>query len=804
MLEDFWRDLRYGVRTLGKHRGFTTVAVLSLALGIALAATTLAVVNAYLIRTLPYPAAQRLYHVNYVPQGVPEPRGIAALDWKALSDIVEIADNSATTRFYLTDDGYTQEVQCLLVASGVLDAIGVRVVLGRSMQEEDFRADADRVALIGEALWRERFGADPNVLGQQFRATQAAQDRTAESFRIVGVLSRDFRYVRGYERGVLEMLTPLRAPRQTYMVRLRAGVPVAFAEQRITEAVKSVGTAFPPNWNGVHMESVHERYVAGLKPMLLAITVAAGIVLVIVCVNVTVLLLLRALRRQKEMAVRVALGAGGGHIARMLIIEACLICGAALTLGLALTSFALRMLAPLIEERLGRVAPGGTAAIALDPTVLLIVGGMGTLIALALSFLPLLTPWQRRLAETLRREGRSGTDGPLMRRARSGLIALEVAASLALLVGGGLMIRSVANLARTDLGFQTARTVRLRIALPDRTYPDAAAFVRFYDRFAERFSATVNTPFALTNFPPFVEPTKQPVEVNTANAQDIRAGVIAVSDGYFDLLGIQIKQGRSFTTADRLETEPVAIISATLAQRLWPNESALGKRLRTVDQITFNAPLTVWRTIVGVAHDVRQTYTDADQNDVFLPFLQASSRYAPLFIRSERPPAFWLKTLRSIVAEIDPAVLIGGGTVLDEQAQQQLAGPRFLMSVLTGFALFAAVIALLGIYGVTAYAVQQREREVAIRIALGASPGAILRLFLRQGGLVLAMGIAGGLLAAAAVAKTLASQLHGVPPFDVVALAVACAVMTAIGVLAILLPARRAAHQNPMTSLNEN
>jgi len=804
MLEDFWRDLRYGVRMLGKHKGFTTVAVLSLALGIALAATTLAVVNAYLIRTLPYPAAQRLYHVNYVPQGVPEPRGIASLDWKALSDIVEIADYSTTTRFYLTDDKYTQEVQCLLAAPGVLDATGVRVVLGRSLQEADFRADADRVALIGEALWQERFGANPKALGQPFRATQAAQDGVAESFRIVGVLSRDFRYVRGYERGVLEMLTPLRTPRQAYMVRLRAGVPVAFAEQRVTEAVKSVGTAFPPNWGGAHLESVHERYVAGLKPMLLAITVAAGIVLVIVCMNVAVLLLLRALRRQKEMAVRVALGAGGGHIARMLVIEACLICGAALTLGLALTSFALRLLAPLIEERLGRVAPGGTAAIALDPTVLLIVGGAGILIGFALSFLPLLMPWQRRLAETLQREGRSSTDSPLMRRARSGLIALEVAASLALLVGGGLMIRSVLNLVRTDLGFKTARTVRLRIALPDRAYPDAAAFVRFYDRFAERFSATANTPFALTNFPPFVEPTKQPVEVDAANKQGTQAGVIAVSDGYFDLLGIKLKEGRDFTSSDRPESEQVAIISAALAQRLWPQESALGKRLRTVDQTAFNAPLTVWRTIVGVAHDVRQTYTDADQHDVYLPFLQASSRFAPLFIRSERPPAFWLKTLRETVAEIDPTVLIGGGTALDQQAQQQLAGPRFLMSVLTGFALFAASIALLGIYGVTAYAVQQREREVAIRIALGATPGAILRMFLRQGGLVLAMGITGGLFAAAAVAKTLASQLHGVPTFDVVTLTGACAMMTAIGLLATLWPARRAAGQNPIKALKEN
>ena len=292
--------------------------------------------------------------------------------------------------------------------------------------------------------------------------------------------------------------------------------------------------------------------------------------------------------------------------------------------------------------------------------------------------------------------------------------------------------------------------------------------------------------------------------MDAANAQGIRAGVIAVSDGYFDLLRIKLKQGRGFTASDRPEAEPVAVISATLAQRLWPNESALGKRLRTAERPVSNAPLTVWRTIVGVAQDVRQTYTDADLHDVYLPFLQASSRYAPLFIRTDQPPAFWLKALRTTVAEIDPAVLIGSGTMLDEQARQQLAGPRFLMSVLTGFALFAALIALLGIYGVTAYAVQQREREVAIRIALGATPVAIILMFLRQSGLVLAIGIGGGLFGATAVARMLGSQLHGVKPFDVATIFGACAFLVLAGLLAIWWPARRAAFQNPMNALNEN
>lgn len=451
---------------------------------------------------MPFPAANRLYHVIYAPQGVPEPRGVAALDWKSLSEVVEVADASTLARFYLGEGAEKREALGLSVAPGASEILGVRTVLGRSFLAEEYRAESEKVALIGYALWQERFGGDPNIVGRSFQASRSNLAEPLETFRIVGVLPPDFHYAREYARGVMEFAVPLTTPRQAYMVRLRPGVPTTLAEQTITAAIKTTGSNFPPNWQGVKLESMHERYVRELRPMLLPVALATGLVLVIVCVNVAVLLLLRALRRQKEMAVRVALGAGRGHIVRMLMTETCLLCGAALVGGLALTSFALRLLAPVVEERLGRGAPGGTSAIALDPAVLLMVGGVGVLIALSLSFIPLLTPWEKRLADTLRREGRSGTDGPATRRLRSGLIALEVGLSLALLVGCGLMIRSVVHLVRTDLGFQTEHVVRARIALPNRTYPDEKSFQQFYERLNERLAATMNVPFALTNFIP--------------------------------------------------------------------------------------------------------------------------------------------------------------------------------------------------------------------------------------------------------------------------------------------------------------
>jgi predicted permease len=802
-LEPIGRDLRVAWRTLLRTPGFTLVTIASLGLGLALTASTMAVVNAYLIRSLPYPAADRLYHVIYAQRGQPEPRGMTLIDWQSLDTVVDVADTSAPTRFHLTDGGYTQEAPGLLVASGSLESLGVRVTVGRSFQRQDFDISAEQVALIGPSLWRDRFGSDPAIIGRQFQASLNDQNGRTETFRIIGILPPEFRYVATYSRNVMEILAPLRAPNRVYMVRLRAGVPMAAGEQVLTEAARNVASSLPPNWTGVRLESVHERYVAELRPLLLAVTTAVGLVLLIVCANVAVLLLLRAMRRQKEVGVRVALGAGRGHIIRMLLAESFLICAAAVSGGLALTAITLRLLAPLIEERLGRPAPGGTSAISIDPTVLLTVGGVGVVIAVTLSLIPLLTPWQRRLGETLRRNGRSGTDGPTMRRVRSSLIAFEVAGSLALLVGCGLMIRSVVNLVRTDLGFQTAHVMRARIVLPARTYPDALSLLGFYERLTGELTTLSLGTVALTNLPAFFEPPKQSLEADSEAANGLKVSVLAVSADYFSALGISITQGRVFTSRDRLGAEPVAVISETLARRLWPDGRAVGRRLRTAEYPAAGSPLTSWRTVVGVSRDVRQTYADEDQKDIYIPFFQAPNQYAPLIIRTDQPASFWLPKVRSAIAAINPQVAIYESPSLEQEAARLLAGTRFLTSMLTGFAIFAALLAVLGIYGVTAYAVQQREREMAIRIALGATGRAVIRMFLNDGALVLVSGIACGLLAAAAVTRMLEHQLYGVQRFDASTLVATCALMAVAGLLATWWPARRAAIKDPLPLLKE-
>jgi putative ABC transport system permease protein len=800
-LDDVLRDLRFAARSLRRTPGFTAVAILSLGIGLALTATTVAFVNAYLIRPLPYADAHRVYHLRYAPPGPWEPRGMTAFDWKSVEDVVEFPIASSGDTFYLRDGGHALAVRGLRATRGFFDGLGVPVAHGRRLTETDFQPASEPVVLIGHALWRDRFGSKPDAIGRSISVEAETRSGHPETFRIVGVTPAEF-YVGRDRRDNADLLIPHTAAVRVYMVRLREGVPPALAERRLTEGARHAATSpIPDDWPGVQIESVRERYVGALRPILIGVTVAVGLVLVIVCANVAVLMLLRSTQRQKEVAVRLALGSGRRHIARMLLAESVLICSGALGLGLWLTVTSLRTLAPLVEAQLGRPAPRGTDSIAMDSTVLLVVGTVSVVVALSLSLAPLLTSWGRDLAYSLRRDGRVGTDGPSMRRVRSALIAFEVAGSLVLLVGCGLMIRSVVGMVRTDFGFETDRLARTRIVLRARHYPDAAAYQRFYRRFAEGVSTVTGSPVAFTNWPPFSETPTHTIEPDGAGA-GIGAGAVQVSAVYFDMLGIGIRQGRAFTVADESGAEPVAVISETLARRFWPDGSAVGRRVRAIEPTPAGLTPGPWRTVVGVAADVRQTYGDENRNDFYTPMFPAG-RYGSFYVRSERPLPQLLDSYRTVATEIDPDAVVNEPVPMADH-NRQLAGTQFLTSMLTGFGAIAAFLAALGIYGVTAYAVQQREKEVAIRIALGASGRAVVRMFLRQGGVVLGAGLAVGVLGAAATAKVLEKQVLGVEALDMWTFATACALMAGAGVLATWWPARRAASADPVSSLHSN
>jgi putative ABC transport system permease protein len=790
------RDLRHAARLLLRAPAFSLAIIVSLGLGFAISATTMAVVNAYFVRSLPYPAADRLYNVLYARTGELQPQGLAAVDWASLSDVVEVALASDPDVLYLTEGGYTQSASCSHVTVGFLEGLGVRPALGRTLSDSDTADRAEPSVLISHAIWRDRFDLDPNVIGRRFRAYSAESERATTTMTIVGVLPEEF-----WTSRRVDVLLPLRQGAvTTYMVRLREGVPVGQAERRITEQTRAVATAIPALWDGVQLRSVHEQYVTDLRPVLRAVTVAAALVLVIACANVALLMLLRATRRQKEVALRTALGAGRVDVLRMLVTEGFVLSAAACAAGLALTGLTLRTLAPVIEQNLGRRVPGGPSAITVDATVVGVVAALGLVIALVLSLAPLLATWRTDLFNALRRDSQGGIGSLTGRRARSVLTAAEIAGALALLVGCGVMVRTVGHLTNTDLGFETAGIVRAQFSLPSQPYRDKAALVGFYDRLLERMDSSAS----LADWPSFAQTVRHPIEiegVDTTAPGDLQVGVMSVTGTYFQTLGMRAIDGRFIEAQDRDGAEPVAVISEALARRLWPNGGAVGKRIRTAEEPSVRAPLTVWRTVVGVTANVRQTFTDDDLLDIYLPFLQAPNRFASLYLKTDAPLSSWLGHLRSVVAEINPEVAVAASPALASSANELLAGPRFLASLMTGFAVFAALLAVLGVYGVVSYGVQQREREIAIRMALGATAGGVTTMLVKHGAAILAVGIVGGLIAASGVTRMLQAQLHGVGPFDLLTLIVTAAALGSAGLLATWWPARRAARRSPLDAL---
>ena len=795
-LDAIVRDARLAVRGLLRTPAFTLVTIASLAVGLALASSTIAVVNAYLIRSLPYAHADRLYHVMYAPPGPWEPRGMTALDWTAVGDVVEHPIAAAGDTMMLSDGGPAVPARVLRPRYGFIEGLDVGVALGRRLTERDFVQGAERVALIGHALWRDRYGSDAAAIGRVIRGEAESRPGSPETFRIVGVLVPGFYFGRD-SRATVDVMVPEPVPVRAYMVRLRPGVLPAVAEQRITEVVRQAATSpIPEDWPGVRLESARERYIGSLRPVLSGITVAVGLVLVIVCANVAVLMLLRATRRQPEVAVRLALGSSRRDLLRMLLVETAVGMVVAGAIGVAITKLSLTAMTPLIETQLGRPAPGA-GGIAMDTTVLVIIGVVSVAIALAVSFAPLMS-WGRAWLASLRQSGRSASDGVTMRRIRQTLIAFEVAGTLLLLVGCGLMVRSVGQMLKTDLGFEPAGLRTSRIMLRARSYPDGS-FRRFHEEYASRVSAATGARVVFSNWPPFALAPAVRVQADAGSA-GVTAGTIAVGPAYFSTFGIAIRQGREFNAADMPGASPVAVVSETLAARLWPDGQALGRTIRSIEPSPDGLTVGPWRTVIGIAADVRQAYDDPERADFYTPAISAG-RFATFYLRTVRPQAVLTAELRSIAAALDPDAVINEPRLVAGD-NQRLAGTSFIMWLLVAFAGVASFLAMLGIYGVTAYTVQQRRKEVAIRVALGAARQTIARMFLRDGAWVLLAGIAAGLTGGAWLSRVLRTYVFGVGTVDLPTYVVAVLVLLAAGLGAAWWPARRAADDTPVRALN--
>lgn len=800
--EELLRDATIALRGLRQTPGFTLTAISTLSAGLLLATLASTVAQRYLLSPLPAPASDRLFHVWYSQSpGAAEPGGLRSLDWHALSDVVEVADASIFARYVSPETRPARELVALRVSRDALHVHGLTVVLGRAFVDDDF-ASAEPPLILGHHLWQERFGGRLDVLGTTLALGSTGANTPPTTFRVIGVARPGFRYVREFSRPPVDAITTLPAPGTAYMVRLRPHVSIEDAGHRITDAIRATpGIAIPTGWSGVRLESVHERYVAPMRPVLSAVWLASLCVLALVTANVAILVLLRGLKRQREAAVRVALGASRSHLMRSLAVEGALVGIVAAALGLTGASLIDVRLDPSLAAALGRVAPAADA----DTVAGLVVVGLVFTCLVAIGWVVLGSIAVRQSTLTHLRDARTSTDRPVVLWARFGLLSIQMAASVALLTGCAIMIRSASDMMSVDLGMKVENGWRSRLALPASAFPDQTSLQSFYERLT-RAGHAAGLSIGYANWPLFVEAARpQDLEVTGDDPARVRAAVTAVTSEYLDTLGIPTLDGRSLLPGDRSGTEPVVVVSASFAARTWPGQRAVGQQVRTVEATVRDEPFGEWRTVVGVVGDVRQMPGDEDRQDVYIPFLQ---RMPPLYaVVVMRPQAGGLTArdvtsrFEALSAEADHRAIVGTVTSLSSELDKLVATPRLLAGLLTGFGGFAIVMTMIGLYGTLAHAVAHRETELAIRLALGASRDHIARLLLgATAGVLLAGGVAGA-AAAASLGRLLSTQVFQNTGFDPVLTTLVVSGASLCGVLATLPAVVRATRIAPASLL---
>jgi predicted permease len=599
-------------------------------------------------------------------------------------------------------------------------------------------------------------------------------------------------------------MAPLRAPAFPYVVRVREGVTPQVAGDRISGLVRAGTAGLAPGWQ-VELRSTHGIYVERIRPLLLAVAIATTLVLLIACANVSVLLTVRATRRRHETAVRQALGATASQATRARVAEPLILGFTATALGLAAAWGTIAAVAPVLDHYLGRPAPGGVAALRLDMAAVGVSLLVGLLVVAISAIVPTWVARRTPVALAISTGQKGATDGPAQRRARGVLIAIEVAACLTLLVGAGLTIQSAVRMLNVEMGLDATDVVVGRFSLRQRAYPDAAARASFYGRVLARSSELTGVErLALTNAWPLQESPSRDVGVGGSSQFQVRAGMVGVSPDYFDVLRIPLHAGRFFSATDRVGAAPVALISRTLATRLWPATNAIGEQLQVAPAP--NSPPTArpaYFTVVGVVGDIRHAHTDNELSDVYVALLQSPSLGVFTYLRTSRTAVAPERNLQRLLASIDADVGFAAPGPLAEILDLQRAGSRLMAYVLVVFAVFAAALALVGIYGVIAYTVKQREREIAVRMAIGADRQAITRLFVGQGALILTVGLVIGVAGALALGRVLRAQLFGVEPTDPAVIAATTLAFALCGLAAIAWPARRAAALDPSSALKE-
>lgn len=811
-MQAWLQDIRYALRQLRRSPGFTIVAILTLALGLGANSAIFSVIDAVLLRPLPYHAPSRLVAVKPTEPGRRDDIGVSYptfLDWRSRNDVFDGLSVFRQDDFILTGRGEAAHLTGAVVSASLFSVLGIPPAMGRNfILDEDKPSGTGLPIIVSHSLWQNRFGSDPKIVGQTLTLD-------GQTFAVVGVMPAGFQFP--VQRTPVEFWTtialdsqpvngspPMTAQRGAayldVIARLKPQVTLQTAHTEMAGIQTGLNRQYPENRpKGISLVLEADAVVGDMRLGLYILLGAVGLVLLIACANLSNLLLARATTRSKEISVRTALGATRWMIVRQLLAESVLLATVGAIAGLALAAWGIKFLTALAPADLPRITESG-----LNLQVLIFTALVALFTGILFGLVPALQAAKPELATSLKEGGRSGTETLGRSRLRSVLIVAETALAIVLLVGAGLLLRSLVGLGRVDPGFAKDHVITFGLDLPGRYgHPERVAF---YRSLLEQIRATPGVRSASAAFPLPMSAddvnTSFDVEGRPMRQSERPVTTLHIIDrDYFHTLGVPLLSGREFTPQDDAKgATPVVIISQRLAKQVFPGEDAVGRRIKPgISSGDSGEPM---RVIVGVVGDVKGEGVGAPAIlESYVPYAQLSFAPMSVLVRTQVPPGSMVPTLTGEVQSLDRTLPLLHVKTMDEYVDDSIVGTRFEAFLLGAFGILAFLLTAVGLYGVISYTVAQRTREMGIRLALGADRNAILAMVVKNGTLLAGAGVVIGLAAAFLLTRLMASLLFGVGPKDPITFFCVPVVLIMVAILASYIPARRAAKVDPMVAL---